>query len=57
MKRMTAIGLVALIAGCGVDGEPVRPQAAATLTFASSGAHVGGVVGIGRGPLTLLWGF
>ncbi len=57
MKRLTALILPLLIAGCGVDGEPVKPQAAGTVTLSDSGAHVGGVLGLTQGPLSLLWEF
>ncbi len=57
MKRLTVLIVSLLIAGCGVDGEPVKPQAAGTVTLSDSGAHVGGVLGLTQGPLSLLWEF
>lgn len=51
-----------MLAGCGADGEPVQPAPAqptvsATVGIGSSGAYVGGGVGLSRGPLGIYLGF
>ncbi len=51
-----------MLAGCGADGEPVQPTPAqptvsATVGVGSSGAYVGGGVGLSRGPLGIYLGF
>ncbi|MCX8952136.1 argininosuccinate lyase [Ruegeria sp. NA] len=50
------------LAGCGADGEPDQPTApqptvSATIGVGSSGAYVGGGVGLSRGPLGIYLGF
>ena len=57
---ITVSGLV--LAGCGADGEPDQPTAPqptvnATIGVGSSGAYVGGGVGLSRGPLGIYLGF
>ncbi|WP_209506568.1 MULTISPECIES: argininosuccinate lyase [unclassified Ruegeria] len=57
---ITVSGLV--LAGCGADGEPEQPIApqptvSATIGVGSSGAYVGGGVGLSRGPLGIYLGF
>lgn len=58
MRWMAIIALVAALAGCGVDGAPVRPTVSTTVSAGSGGVHtsvgtgvrVGGVnVGVGVG--------
>jgi hypothetical protein len=51
------LALVALLAGCGADGEPVQPQASATISAGSGGVYAQGKVGIKRGPLTATLGY
>lgn len=46
-----------MLVGCGVDGEPVQPTVAANVGVSSSGAHIGGAVGLNRGPLGVYLGF
>jgi len=53
MKRMYAVLLLAALAGCGVDGEPIRPTAQANVGVGSNGMT--GSVGttLTRGNLSL----
>jgi len=50
-----ALALLALIglAACGADGEPVQPETSVGIGIGlnSGGIHVGGTVGVTRGPL------
>lgn len=51
------IGLAAL-AACGVDGEPVQPTLNAGVGVGSGGGvHVGGAVGLHKGPVSVYLGF
>ena len=47
---LTLLALVGL-AACGADGEPVQPDASVGIGVISGGIHVGGTVGVTRGPL------
>ena len=54
MIRHTVILLSLLaLAACGADGEPVQPNAGIGIGFGSGGVHVGGTVGVSRGPLSV----
>ena len=55
MKK-TIIVLALFLAGCGVDGEPIQPTLNAHLGVGSSGAYVGGGVGLSQGPLSVFLG-
>lgn len=49
--------LLAVLAGCGADGEPVQPTLNAHVGVSGSGTHVNGGVGLKKGPFSLLLGF
>jgi len=53
------IGLLGLtlLAGCGVDGEPVRPSLNAGVSVSQNGVHTGGSLGLNKGPFNLRLGF
>lgn len=53
---LALIGLAAL-AACGVDGEPVQPTLNAGVGVGDSGVHVGGAVGLYKGPVSVFLGF
>ncbi|MDA7966120.1 hypothetical protein [Ruegeria sp.] len=61
MKTMTRFALIVsaslVLAGCGVDGEPVHPTFNAAVGVGSGGTYVGGGVGVSRGPVGLFVGF
>lgn len=57
MRRIWIILGCATLAACGVDGEPVQPQAAAQVSLSNSGVHLAGVVGVRQGPFSLGLGF
>lgn len=56
MKRLGLMMVLAGLAACGADGEPVAPTAQTTITGSSSGVQVAHSIEIGRGPLTLVLG-
>ncbi|MFK7836704.1 MAG: hypothetical protein AB8B60_10820 [Sulfitobacter sp.] len=52
--RWALAGLVlAMIAGCGADGEPVQPTRDATLTLSDTGLSGMARVGVRQGPLNV----
>ncbi len=54
MKTWIALmASMALLAGCGVDGEPLRPSFNAGLSVGTSGVTPGASVGLSKGPLSL----
>ncbi|SNR37624.1 hypothetical protein [Puniceibacterium sediminis] len=55
--RLAIILSVLALSGCGADGEPVRPSYTATLSGGSSGVHLGGAVGLSKGPVSIGYGF
>jgi hypothetical protein len=52
MKRMIVLGILAL-AGCGVDGAPVRPSVATTIGVGDSGVHTATRVSATAGRMTV----
>lgn len=54
MKRILA-GLITLaaLAGCGADGEPVRPALNANVSLSPSGVHTSTGVSLSSGPVTV----
>lgn len=58
MRNMiiAVLGL-AMLCACGVDGEPVQPSLNAGVGIGSGGVHVGGAVGLSKGPLHVALGF
>ena len=53
MKVWLALGVVASLAACGVDGEPVQPSGGATVTLSNSGLGLGTHVGLRQGPVSV----
>lgn len=56
MRVLIALGLTLALTACGVDGEPVRPSLNAGLGISSSGVHLGGALGVSKGPLSVSLG-
>ncbi len=52
MRKLVMLG-AALLAACGVDGEPVQPSGGVNVSISQSGVGLGGTVGLSKGPLTL----
>lgn len=55
---MRAVGVLALIllAGCGVDGEPIRPSLTTSISAGSGGVQTSTAVGMRSGPVSVLVG-
>ncbi len=56
MRLVLILGVIAL-AGCGADGEPIRPSYAASVSGGGNGVNLGGGVGLNKGPFWLGLGF
>lgn len=56
LRVLIALGFVLALTACGVDGEPVRPSLNAGVGISPSGVHLGGAVGVRKGPLSVSWG-
>ncbi|MEW2913056.1 hypothetical protein [Leisingera sp. JC11] len=48
---------LAVLAACGADGEPVQPTLNAGVSAGGGGVHVGGAVGLHKGPVSVFLGF
>jgi len=44
---------MAVLTGCGVDGEPLRPSLNAGVSVGTSGVTPGASVGLRKGPFSL----
>ncbi len=54
MKTMIAMMFsLLLVAGCGVDGAPLRPSLNAGLSLGASGLAPSASVGVRKGPVSL----
>mgnify|MGYP006286328625 CR=1 FL=1 len=54
MKVATALAMaLAILSGCGVDGEPLRPTFNAGLSVTGDGVAPGASVGVRKGPFSL----
>lgn len=53
MKYLGVMLLLATLAGCGVDGEPVRPAVNTTVSAGTGGVHVGTGVSATKGNVTV----
>lgn len=57
MTRITlTLFLLATLAGCGVDGDPIRPTAAASIAIGESGVYSNIGVGVSQGPFSIFLG-
>jgi hypothetical protein len=56
MKRLCMVMALAALAGCGADGEPVRPSMSATVGAGSDGLSAATGMTLTKGPVTLGWG-
>ncbi|WP_176695355.1 hypothetical protein [Phaeobacter sp. B1627] len=52
-RVLIVLGVLGALSACGVDGEPVRPSLNAGLGISGSGIHLGGAVGLSKGPVTV----
>ncbi|MBE1285786.1 MAG: hypothetical protein GJ676_20910 [Rhodobacteraceae bacterium] len=53
---VSVLGLFVL-AGCGADGEPVRPSVNTGIGISGDGVDVYGGVGLSKGPFNIHLGF
>ncbi|MCV3272168.1 hypothetical protein [Roseobacter sinensis] len=56
MKHLAWAAALALLAGCGADGEPVTPQINGGVTINQNGIYPRASVGVGKGPLSVWLG-
>ena len=56
MKSLAVLGLIALLASCGVQSEPIRPTANVGLSIGSNGVTPTASVGAQSGPLSVSLG-
>ncbi len=53
MRQWLILIGVALVAGCGVDGAPMRPEAHGRVTVGNQGVSAGGDLSLTNGTITL----
>ncbi|MCZ7677126.1 MAG: hypothetical protein M5U35_16425 [Roseovarius sp.] len=56
MKRLGAALMLALLAGCGADGEPVAPSMNANIGAGPGGVSGSAGVTVRKGPFSVGWG-
>lgn len=53
MKRLVLIGFVAVLTGCGANGDPLRPTASSNLSIGTNGVSAGTNLGLSNGTFSL----
>lgn len=53
MRQWLILMGVALVAGCGVDGAPMRPEAHGRVTVGNQGVSAGGDLSLTNGTITV----
>jgi len=53
MRVLVAMGLIAVLASCGAQSEPIRPNAKLGLNIDSNGVTPSASVGARSGPLSI----
>ncbi len=53
MRNLSFLFLMATLAGCGADGEPVRPAVNTTVSAGTGGVHVGTGISATKGNLSV----
>jgi len=56
MKRLCAALMLALLAGCGADGEPIAPSMNANVGAGPHGVSGSAGVTLRKGPFSVGWG-
>ena len=56
MKHALAILALAMLAGCGVDGEPVAPSMNANVGVGPGGLSGSAGMTLSKGPFSVGWG-
>lgn len=54
MRWIAALGLMTLMAGCGVDGAPIRPELSTKVTVGPGGISTQSQASVRKGPLSVL---
>ncbi len=57
ITRLCFIGMCLALAGCGVDGAPVRPSVTAGIGLSQDGISTHGAAQLRKGPLAVILGF
>lgn len=52
-KLFCLMAALVVLASCGVDGEPIRPNLGVGVNVSGSGVHVGSSVGVSKGPVSV----
>jgi hypothetical protein len=53
MRKLGFLFLMAALAGCGADGEPVRPAVNTSVSAGTGGVHVGTGVSVTKGIMSV----
>lgn len=53
IRLIVALGMIAALASCGADGEPIKPTANIGVNIGSSGVHPSGSVGMRKGRVAV----
>ena len=56
IRFLSILFSVGLLAGCGVDGEPLQPSVNAGVSVTPDGAYPSASVGVSTGPLSVFLG-
>lgn len=56
LRGLLGIGLIALLAGCGADGEPEAPTMNGHIGVANGNLYGAASIGVNRGPVTITIG-
>lgn len=52
-RLLGACALIAGLAGCGADGEPIRPEARTNITIGTDGIRTSTGVSVRKGPVSI----
>ncbi|MGB1207906.1 MAG: hypothetical protein ACPG7W_01770 [Paracoccaceae bacterium] len=53
MKFIMALGMAALVAGCGVDGAPLKPELSTSIKLGRDGLSSESRASVRKGPVTV----
>lgn len=56
MRYLAMVMTLAALAGCGADGEPIRPSMNANVGVGAHGVSGSTGVTVGKGPFSAGWG-
>lgn len=52
-KLICLMAALMVLASCGAEGEPIRPNFGVGVNVSGSGVHVGSSVGVSKGPVSV----